>query len=139
MASDREQLVRRGYAGLGEGDLDAVMAFCHDDVVWDWSRSLAPFAGVYHGRAGLRALYESFMLAAASLVFTVEAVEEFDEHLIAHIRVDVRGVSGAEGSARSPHVLTFDADLVRRHTLFQERAAALAAISAPATRADPTG
>ena len=121
--------MRRGYAGLGDGDLDAVMVMCHDDVVWDWSRSLAPFAGVYHGREGLRTLYESFMLAAAELVFTVEAVEELEDHLIAHIRVDVRGVSGAEGTARSPHVLTFDGELIRRHTLFQDRAAAVAAIT----------
>jgi ketosteroid isomerase-like protein len=134
---EREQLIRRGYGGLGDGDLDAVMAMCHDDVVWDWSRSLAPFAGVYHGREGLRALYDSFMLAAASVTFHVEEVEVVGEHLIAHIRVDVRGVSGAEGSARSPNVLTFDGGLIRRHTLFQERAAALAEITTRAPRADP--
>ena len=137
--SGREQLVRRAYDGLSHGDLDAAMAMCHDDVVWDWSRSLAPFAGVYHGREGLQSLYDSFMLAAASIVFTVEAAEEIGEHLIAHVRVDVRGISGAEGAARSPHLLTFDGGLVRRHTLFQERADVLAAISAPASRADPTG
>ena len=138
--SDREQLIRTAYDGMSSGDLDAVMAMCHDDVVWDWSRSLAPFAGVYHGRDGLRALYESFMLAAASLVFTVEKFEPMGDHLIVHIRVDVRGVSGAEGAARSPHVLTFDGGLVRRHTLFQERADAVAAITtARATRADHFG
>ena len=135
--SDRERLVRAAYDGMTHGDLDAVMAMCHDDVVWDWSRSLAPFAGVYHGREGLEALYGSFMLAAETLVFSVEACESFGVHLIAHIRVDVRGVSGAEGAARSPHVLTFDGDLVRRHTLFQERVDAVAAITtARETRAD---
>jgi hypothetical protein len=77
------------------------------------------------------------MLAAASLVFSVEGFEAFGEHLIAHIRVDVRGVSGAEGAARSPHLLTFEGDLVRRHTLFQEREEAVAAITtARETRAD---
>ena len=135
--SDRERLLKGSYAGMSGGDLDAVMAVCHDDVVWDWSRSLAPFAGVYHGREGLQELYDSFMLAAASLVFSVEAFEHFGDHTIAHIRVDVRGVSGAEGVARSPHVLTFDGGLVRRHTLFQERAEAVAAITtARETRAD---
>ena len=129
--SEREQRVRRGYDGLSHGNLDAIMSSCHDDVVWDWSRSLAPFAGVYHGRAGLEALYGSFMLAAESLVFTVESVEELGDHLLAHVRVDVRGVSGAEGAARSPHVLSFDGDLIRRHTLFQDRADALAAIASP--------
>ena len=129
--SDRQELVRGAYTGLSHGDLDAVMAVCYDDVVWDWSRSLAPFAGVYHGREGLETLYGSFMLAASSLVFTIEAFEDFGVHLIAHVRVDVRGVSGAEGAARSPHVLSFDGDLVHRETLFQERADAIAAISSP--------
>ena len=134
--SERERLVRAAYDGMTNGDVDAVMAMCHDDIVWDWTRSLAPFAGVYHGREGLQTLYDSFMLAAATLVFSVESFEHFGDHLMAHIRVDVRGVSGAEGAARSPHLLTFDRNLVRRHTLFQERAEALAAISGPAFRAD---
>ena len=126
---EREKLIRRAYDGMTAGDVEAVMAMCHDDVVWDWTRSLAPFAAVYHGREGLKALHGSFMLAAAHLVFAIEGIEAIDEHVIVHVRVDVRGVSGAEGSARSPHILTFDGGLVRRHTLVQERADALALIA----------
>ena len=133
--SEREQLIRRAYAGLTAGDLDAVMAACHDDVTWDWTRSLAPFAGVYHGRDGLATLYESFMLAAASLTFFVDGIETFGDDFVVHVRVDVRGHSGAEGSARSPHVMTFDGDRIRHHTLFQERADAIAAITERGSRA----
>lgn len=135
---EREQLIRAAYDGLSHGDLDAVMAACHPDVSWDWSRSLAPFAGVYHGREGLKKLYDSFMLAAASLVFHVDGIEAFGDDFIVHVRVDVRGHSGAEGSARSPHVMTFDGDRVRQHVLFQERADALAAISERGSRAGQT-
>lgn len=137
--SEREQLIRQAYDGLSVGDLDAVMAACHEDVTWDWSRSLAPFAGVYHGREGLRTLYESFMLAAARLTLAVEGVEAFGDDYIVQIRADVRVHSGAEGSARSPHVMTFDGDRVRHHMLFQERAEAVAAISERGSRAGRIG
>lgn len=136
--TEREQLIRNAYDSLTHGDLDGVMRSCHEDVSWDWTRSLAPFAAVYHGREGLQTLYRSFMLAAESIVFTLEGIEAFGDDFIVHVRVDVRGRSGAEGTARSPHVMSFDGDRVRRHVLFQERAAALAYITERGSRAGLT-
>lgn len=126
--SERERHVRESFAAVGEQDFTRLLANYHEDCVWDWSRSLGPFAGVYEGHEAIVELIQGVTAVAGRLHFEVERLDLVGDHAVADMKVVIVGRdSGLEASARGTHVITFDGDRIRSHTLFQERAEALEA------------
>jgi len=53
-APDPVELVRGLHEAWAGDDLDAVLAFVHPEMEFDWSESIGPFKGVYRGHEGMR-------------------------------------------------------------------------------------
>ena len=91
-----------------------------DDVVWDMSRSIGPFRGVYQGDAEVRPLLMSYVEAFERMVATpLEWYERGDWMAIdMHVRMRGRG-SGAEVEARGARVYEFRDGKIARFVQFQ--------------------
>jgi ketosteroid isomerase-like protein len=62
MSKENLELVRRSFEAWNRRDLTSWWAFVHPGVEVDWSRSRAPFKGVYRGRDRIEAFWEVFWL-----------------------------------------------------------------------------
>ena len=132
MASgSNEQTVERLMEAWGRGDFDAAAEYVHPEIEFDWSRSMAPFSGVYHGHAGLRAYWEASWEAWGEFKPQIEeAIDCGDEGLITVNLVRARGESsGLEISARGAMLWTFRDGRIIGATLFQDKQDALRAIA----------
>jgi len=100
----------------------------HPDVVLDWSRSRAPYQGVYEGHAGAQELVRETIDAFRDIEYFADEWIPVGERLV---RVGgIRGVgrsSGVEFSGRGSQVYEFEDGLVRRVTIYQSKEEALAA------------
>lgn len=48
------EIIRNAYAAFGRNDIDAVLAQLTDDAVWEMpGPSQIPYAGIFHGKAGV--------------------------------------------------------------------------------------
>jgi ketosteroid isomerase-like protein len=129
MSEQNVRVVRGIYSALNRGDFDAALEAGHADVEHDWSRSVGPYQGIYRGREEIRRFWISFRDAVDELTFEVEDTIDAGEHVVALVRVHVRGRgSGVQVAARGPHVWTFRDGKVIRFRLFQEKAEALEAV-----------
>jgi ketosteroid isomerase-like protein len=121
--------VRAIYASINRGDIEAALDAGAPEVEHDWSRSVGPYRGIYRGRDEIRAFWTQFQDAVDDLTFDVEEVIESGPHVIAMVRVRIRGHgSGVEAFARGPHLWTMTKGKVVRFVLFQEKSEALEAI-----------
>ena len=62
-AQDNLQTTKDIYAAFKRGDIDAIVASCAEDVEWGTDNIGAgelPWAGVRHGHAEVRQLFDSF-------------------------------------------------------------------------------
>ncbi|ORB82702.1 DUF4440 domain-containing protein [Mycobacterium kansasii] len=108
MPPDPADFCRRWAAAWNARDLDAVLAFFHEDIVFT-----SPFAaewlpdscGVIHGKHGLREYWSIGLERLPDLLFEVEAVYLGVETIVVNYR-NQRGPLVNE-------VLIFDGDLVR--------------------------
>ena len=59
IVTDLEQVVRAFYAAVSGGDAAGVIALLSDDIVWSIPGPKAvPYAGTYHGKAGVEEFFE---------------------------------------------------------------------------------
>jgi ketosteroid isomerase-like protein len=61
VASESADVVRRQFAALQDGGLDAVEAFWHPDIEWRAVAGAADDVGPIHGRAALRRYYQDWV------------------------------------------------------------------------------
>jgi ketosteroid isomerase-like protein len=129
MTAENTEMVRAIYAALSRGDLEGALEAGAPGAEHDWSRSVGPYRGVYRGEDAIRAFWREVREAVDELSFEVEEMIEARPHVIAMVRVHIRGRgSGAEVIARGPHLWTFRDGKVVRFVLYQERSEALGAI-----------
>ena len=98
----------------------------------DWSSSIGPAKGVYHGRDEVRAFLGSYLDAFEDLSWNAEEIIEIDDdHLIAvnHIRMRGRG-SGVEVDAVGAQLWTLVDGVALSIKLYQSKADALEAVAA---------
>ena len=109
--------------------MDAMLEMAGDDFVYDWSRSLGLYAGVYRGPKGFREFTnEQWDVFDEFQVEPHEFVPCGDRHVVVTSTVRATGRGGVPVSATSSHLYTFGDDgRLARITLYQERAEALAA------------
>jgi len=129
MSQENVEVVRGIYRALSRGDIDAALDAGASDMVHDWSRSIGPYQGIYRGREEVRGFWQTFQEAADELSFDVEQTIDDGPHVLAIVRVSMRGRgSGAQAIARGPHLWTLREGKVLSFTLFQNKNEALEAV-----------
>jgi ketosteroid isomerase-like protein len=59
MSQENVEVVQRVFEAVNRGDIDAALELVADDYVMDWSNSIGPGKGVYHGEQGVREIWAS--------------------------------------------------------------------------------
>jgi ketosteroid isomerase-like protein len=129
MSRENVEVVRGIYAALTKGDIEAALQASDPSAVHDWSRSVGPYSGIYRGRDEALGFWRAFREAAEELSFDVEESIDDGPYVLAMVRVSMRGRgSGAEGTARGPHLWTLHEGKVIRFTLYRDKTEALEAM-----------
>ena len=101
-------------------DIPVLEQMLAEDVVWDMSRSIGPFRGVYEGEDEVRRFLMSLFDAFESVRATPLAFHESGDWMAVDIRVRIRGRgSGAEVEARGARVYEFRDGKIARYVQFQ--------------------
>lgn len=111
MAHPNEDLVRRGYAAFGSGDMAKLRELFADDLVWHVG-GRSPIAGDYKGKDEVLVCTRLAERAGGALRLDVHDVLANDEHVVALVKVTAEregkrlSDNGAQSSmcraARSP-------------------------------------
>lgn len=127
MASENLEIVRGGISAVNSRDLDAIVGYWTEDVVFDWSRSISPYSGVYSGRPQVRRFLDSFFEAWEEVWWDPqELIEVAPDKVVIDNVVRGRGRgSGVEIQGRGGHVWTLREGKVSSVCLFQSRDEAL--------------
>jgi ketosteroid isomerase-like protein len=120
--------VRTAIDAFNRRDIDAMIELAGDDFEYDWSRSMGPSAGVYHGTDGFFEFVSDQWEMFDEVRLEVHEYIPRGNHVVVTATVHGRGRQGVPVSATSAHLYTFEEGRLRRITLFQERDEALAAM-----------
>lgn len=111
---------REVYALFNARDAHAIHDLLAADVVWDWSRSLGPDAGIRHGRAAVLRFFATHWEHWESIEFSPVSVADVEGAAVVDVEVCLRGRDGIELTVRGGHVQVWDEEgLLARYTLFQ--------------------
>jgi ketosteroid isomerase-like protein len=127
MAEESIEIVRAALAGFDSGDREAIWAHTAPDFVFDLSRALGPYRGIY-GYAEARPLVDEFWDAWDEFRFDVSEFIDAGEHVVTPFMNPLRGRGGIEVESRGTFVWTVRDGAIRRLCLYQERSEALAAV-----------
>jgi ketosteroid isomerase-like protein len=123
MSQMNVEVVKRFEDSWAAGDLDATLECVHDEVVFDWSDSIGPFAGTYRGRDGMVRFWEE--LREAFEEFSPEALEFIEIESDRVITLDVvrgRGKgSGIEIEAQGAMLWSFRDGKIAHAKMFQTK------------------
>jgi uncharacterized protein len=87
MAHPNEDLVRRGYAAFGSGDMAALRELFADDLVWHVG-GRSPIAGDYKGKDEVLGFFAQLAeRAGGTLRLALHDVLANDEHVVALVKV----------------------------------------------------
>ena len=102
------RLMHDGYAAVGRGDMDAVVAGMHPEIEVETSGVFLDEGAVYRGREGVRAFFEMIAAAFDELAYElIEMVELDDSRVFVRLRVRGRGKgSGIEVDREGAHIWT---------------------------------
>ena len=129
MSAEQIEIVRRAFESLNQHDLDAVLGFVHDDVLFDLTGSNAPYAGNYTNTTEARDGFQEFLDTWEHVQWTIEEVfEAGTDKVIAVTVVHGRVSAGIDASARGAWLWEFRGDRAERLTLYQTREEAVAAL-----------
>jgi ketosteroid isomerase-like protein len=122
---------RGATAAIVAGDLDAAMAFLHEDIVLDWSRSRGPLQGIHRGSDGARKYWEDMLEAWRPIAWDLEVVGRPDsDSVVVESKPYARGRgSGIELQGRGGIIVRVRDGKLIAVTLFQSPEEALEAAS----------
>jgi ketosteroid isomerase-like protein len=123
-------MLRRGYAALSRGDLDATMADAHPDLEIVTSGAFLDRGMVYRGRDGIAQFFEMLADSFEWFEYELEDVVEVDEdRVLALLRLRARGRgSGVEVDTPLAHLWELRDEKAARMQAFAEREEAFAAL-----------
>jgi hypothetical protein len=128
MSEENVEIVRRFIdAGNRSGDFaSALDDFIHDDVEIDWSRSPAPYRGIYRGRQEALRFAEAVDVWEEARLEPDRFIDAGDSVLVPHV-VHMRGRDGIEVKVQATYLFHLHDGLCARFTIYQELSAALEA------------
>lgn len=133
MERDKVELVRRFFDVFYAFDQEAfesIVADIDPAVEIDWSESNAPYAGNYSGLQGWQRLFDEIRASFQDGWFEAHEYRVEGPHVAVQNTAHLRGRNGIEVKARSTIVFTFRNDKVSMLRLYQDDAAARAAVRA---------
>jgi ketosteroid isomerase-like protein len=128
ISQENVALVRRNVEAWNRRDLAAWMASFRWDAEIDWSRSRAPFKGVYRGRDGIETFWAEFWSTFRDVQIEVHSFTEAGSEVVVSNTAHMRGREGIEVVARSALVNTVERGQITRLRMFQDQAEALEAL-----------
>jgi ketosteroid isomerase-like protein len=129
-ASEQEanvEIVRKAIEAFNRRDVNAIAALAGDNFEYDWSRSIGPNAGVFHGPEGFFEFVQDQWSMFDEVRLAVHELIPRGPHVVASTTVHGRGRDGIAVSANSASLYTFENGRLVRVTLYQNREEALAA------------
>ena len=131
MSERNVQSVRQYISDLNRGDVVAAgLAFTSDDVEIDWSRSPAPYRGIYRGRESALQFAEELQVWETVQIEAFDFIEAGDDVLVPHV-VHLKGRDGIEVAVRATYVFTMEDQRCVRVRIYQDHAEALDAAGLP--------
>jgi ketosteroid isomerase-like protein len=131
MSQENVEIVRRLLELFDRADYETGIETWAPDAILDWSASHGPFAGVYRGRAEIRAFRQQFTGTFDEVRLEPElegAVEVESDALVVETVGYFRGRDGIEVQARSAWLIRFRDHKVAELTLYQTKQEALEAV-----------
>jgi ketosteroid isomerase-like protein len=128
MSQENVELVRSYVEAINDGDWKAaLMDFIDDDVEIDWSRSPAPYRGIYRGRKEAARFAEALDVWQEARLEAAEFIDAGDDVLVPHV-FRLQGRDGIEVAVRATYVFTVRDRLCIRWRIYQEHGEALEAV-----------
>jgi ketosteroid isomerase-like protein len=127
MSQQIVEIVRRHTEAWNRQDLRTWLALFSAGAEIDWSRSRAPFRGVYRGHGEHEVFWDAFWSVFEDVRVEMHSFTEVGSEVVVPNTAHVRGRDGMEVVARSTFVFTVENGQITRLRLFQERAEALEA------------
>ena len=128
MSKENVEIVRGSIEAWNRRDLTSWAASLHSDVELDWSRSRAPFRGVYRGRDGIETFWGLFWATFMDVQIEIHSFTEAGSEVVVSNTAHMRGREGIEVVARSALAHTVEHGQITRLRLFQGQAEALEAV-----------
>jgi ketosteroid isomerase-like protein len=133
---DNVQLVRRYYDAFNAGDLDAVMALCHDSVEYVNPPDAAE-PGTRYGRGSFRRALEGLAAGFEGFQIAIQTISSAGNEVTVVARSTGRGrSSGIPFEELQRHVLHVDCGRIARFEWFRDLGTARAAEGEPVARDD---
>ena len=127
MSGENVEIVRRSLDAWNQRDLESWRTFVHLDLEVDWSRSRAPFRGVYRGLSRVETFWDLFWSAFENVQIETHGFTEIGSEVVVPNTAHMRGRDGIEVTARSALVFKVEDGQITRLRMFQEQAEALEA------------
>jgi ketosteroid isomerase-like protein len=129
MSRENVEIVRQFIDEVNSGrDWGAAGArFMSDDIEIDWSRSPAPYRGIYRGREAARRFAEETDVWEETRIEPKDFIDAGDDVLVPHV-IHLRGRDALEVKVRATYVYTLRNGLCVRWRIYQEHAEALEAV-----------
>jgi uncharacterized protein len=128
VTEDNAERIRQAYDAFNRGDLDAAMAFMHEDVEWRMSGAIVGTADAYHGHEGVRQWWLEFLEPFESMsIEPEEIIEATEDRVLVLVRLRATGREGIDVDLSVSHLYDLRGDKVARVQAFVDRDAALAA------------
>jgi ketosteroid isomerase-like protein len=128
MSEENVELARETFDAFNRGDVNGMLNRLAPDAILDWSASHGPFAGVYRGRAEIRAFRQQFTGTFDEIRFELEDPVAVEANALVVENVGYfRGREGIEVQARSAWLIRFRDEKIAELTLYQTKQEALKA------------
>jgi ketosteroid isomerase-like protein len=127
MSQENVEIVRRSIEAWNRRDMGAFLAFYHRDAELDWSRSRAPFKGVYRGRDEQEDFWGVFWSTFADVRIEAHDFIKVSDEVVVPNTAHMQGRDGIEVIARNALAFRVENGQITRMRLFQTRADALEA------------
>jgi ketosteroid isomerase-like protein len=123
-------LVRRGYAAFGAGDMDTLQALFSPDILWHVGGD-HPLSGDYRGLEEVLGLFGRFFeLSGGDMAQELHAVLANDDHAVALVRQRIGRSDGRSYDGPEAHIFHISDGVVTEFWAFPEDAAAVDAVLA---------
>jgi uncharacterized protein len=130
MSEENVEVVRRSLEAWNRRD-PTTLAFFRSDAEIDYSRSRAPFKGVYRGHDGIETFWDFFWSTFEDVQIEMHGFIEAGSKVVVPNTAHMQGRDGIEVVARSALVYTVENGQITRLRLFQDQAEALEAAGLP--------